>query len=501
MYLKRISVLWIFLLFNGCSSPKVENYPKLEEKLENHIKLMDKAKEEILHSNPNDLKEMNNLTIENMFESDSKLKITELDLQILKKRESEIINHAYLVFSKRSEIDLQKLRKNREIRQKFCREFPKGGLLHIHLLGTMKRPFIKNRLLKLNPVLDKNEIFLKTNDSKRSMLFEKEISFVNKIHNKRFKQLSNKDQNTLIDFFFLKPSKIPYQFMRFQAAFGLNFLLKGADNLNKEILLDFLKRAKSHNVDYVEFTKEYDPTQTEWLDVKKMTSELKKETGIDIRWNVAFIRDKNSTENSERAKKLAVLIKKNESILPYVGIDLLANEEKTSFLTAGSGIYPYISKIKKMAHAGEHGDIFNVRNAILFGAERIGHGVLLQEDLPTLEYVRKKGIGIDINLSSNVYLGVVNKISEHPFLKYSRLGIPVSLSTDDEGIFNTDISKECELAVKETNITYQELKNMSINSLENSFAENDLKKNLKTVLMKKFIPFEKKWKKLFSNPN
>jgi adenosine deaminase len=70
------------------------------------------------------------------------------------------------------------------------------------------------------------------------------------------------------------------------------------------------------------------------------------------------------------------------------------------------------------------------------------------------------------------------------------LGLPISLSTDDEGIFETDINHECEIAINDTDITYIELKQMAFNSIQTSFASVDDKKILLELLSKKFMVFE-----------
>ncbi|MBL7669829.1 MAG: hypothetical protein JNM39_05035 [Bdellovibrionaceae bacterium] len=101
--------------------------------------------------------------------------------------------------------------------------------------------------------------------------------------------------------------------------------------------------------------------------------------------------------------------------------------------------------------------------------------------------VRRGGWG---NTSSNLRLTNLAAISEHPFLNYLRLGLPVSLSTDDEGIFETDINHECELAISQTDITYAEFKQMAFNSIQTSFASAADKKTLLDKLILKFEDFE-----------
>ena len=73
------------------------------------------------------------------------------------------------------------------------------------------------------------------------------------------------------------------------------------------------------------------------------------------------------------------------------------------------------------------------------------------------------------------------------------MGIPVSLSTDNDGIFDTDISKECIAAVSTTDVNYAELQAMSYNSISTSFSKQKTKSILKNKLDQSFALFEQKY--------
>ena len=125
---------------------------------------------------------------------------------------------------------------------------------------------------------------------------------------------------------------------------------------------------------------------------------------------------------------------------------------------------------------------------------RIGHGVLLRDDPILLEYNRRQRIPMVMNLASNWQLNAIedDQFQNHPFLDKIRLGIPIALSTDDEGMFHTDIAHECVLAVQNTDIQYSELKQISYSSVEALFAEESLKSRLLEKLDAKFEAFETK---------
>ena len=88
---------------------------------------------------------------------------------------------------------------------------------------------------------------------------------------------------------------------------------------------------------------------------------------------------------------------------------------------------------------------------------------------------------------------MIDDFAEHPFLDFLRLDLPISLSTDNEGMFITDICNECMVAVQNTDITHAELKQMSYNSLETAFASDEVKQELILELEAAFVAFENDW--------
>lgn len=132
-------------------------------------------------------------------------------------------------------------------------------------------------------------------------------------------------------------------------------------------------------------------------------------------------------------------------------------------------------------HAGElapplvppDGLTFHIREAVELGhAERIGHGVDVmyeKDSAGLLKEMRDRQIAVEINLTSNdLILGV--KGIEHPLPVYRKVGVPVALSTDDEGVSRSQLTAEYERAVLTYNLTYPELKELVRNSIEYSFA-------------------------------
>ncbi len=144
-------------------------------------------------------------------------------------------------------------------------------------------------------------------------------------------------------------------------------------------------------------------------------------------------------------------------------------------------VYP---RVHISLHAGElapglvppAGLRFHIREAVDLGhAERIGHGVdVMHEDDPRalLKELADRHISVEINLTSNdVILGVVPP--SHPLPAYRAAHVPVSLSTDDEGVSRIDLTHEYVRAALDYGLTYLDLKTMARASLEHTFLPGE----------------------------
>ena len=139
--------------------------------------------------------------------------------------------------------------------------------------------------------------------------------------------------------------------------------------------------------------------------------------------------------------------------------------------------YPSVSV---SLHAGElnaalvpaEGLTFHVNDAVnVAKADRIGHGVDVMHETNAdalLKTMAQKHVMVEINLTSNA--GILNIVGkEHPLLAYLQYGVPVALSTDDEGVTRSNLTHEYVRAVKTYQFSYQVLKQFSRNSLRYAF--------------------------------
>ena len=119
-------------------------------------------------------------------------------------------------------------------------------------------------------------------------------------------------------------------------------------------------------------------------------------------------------------------------------------------------VYEFVAQhgLHRLAHAGEIGGPESVREAIeLLGVERIGHGIAAARDPHLMALLADRGIPLEVCPTSNLRTGALARqravpeaaLSDHPLPQLLRSGVPVSLSTDDPAMFDTDLNREYSL--------------------------------------------------------
>ncbi|HZZ59065.1 MAG TPA: adenosine deaminase family protein [Opitutaceae bacterium] len=109
-------------------------------------------------------------------------------------------------------------------------------------------------------------------------------------------------------------------------------------------------------------------------------------------------------------------------------------------------------------HAGEFDGPSRVREAIEeLGVTRVQHGVRSIEDPAVVELAARRGVTFDVCPISNVRLGVVPSIAEHPLRRLRAAGVRCTVSTDDPLCFGNTVIDEYVALAEEAGFTRAEL--------------------------------------------
>jgi adenosine deaminase len=110
------------------------------------------------------------------------------------------------------------------------------------------------------------------------------------------------------------------------------------------------------------------------------------------------------------------------------------------------------------AHAGEFCGADFVRVVIEeLGVQRVEHGVRAMEDPAVVALAVERGVAFDVSPISNVKLGVVPSMREHPFRRLREAGVVCTVNTDDPITFGNTLTGEYESLARNLNFTAAEL--------------------------------------------
>lgn len=127
-------------------------------------------------------------------------------------------------------------------------------------------------------------------------------------------------------------------------------------------------------------------------------------------------------------------------------------------------------------HAGEAAGAESIKNALKFGAKRIGHGVRCLEDKALVAELIKKEIPLEVCPISNLQTKATGE--KHPIEELYRLGLKTTISTDNNTVSNTDIIEEYKWILENTNLTIDDLTQMNINAIRGAFITPQKKAEL-----------------------
>jgi adenosine deaminase len=140
-------------------------------------------------------------------------------------------------------------------------------------------------------------------------------------------------------------------------------------------------------------------------------------------------------------------------------------------------------------HAGEAFGLPSIWQAIQWcGAERLGHGVRIIDDITVAgdgqgdgevelgrlaAYVRDMRIPLEMCPHSNIQTGAASSIAEHPIGLLTRLRFRVTVNTDNRLMSQTSMSKEMGALVEAFGYTLEDLRWFTINAMKSAFLPFD----------------------------
>ncbi|MBC2905709.1 adenosine deaminase [Streptomyces cupreus] len=136
-------------------------------------------------------------------------------------------------------------------------------------------------------------------------------------------------------------------------------------------------------------------------------------------------------------------------------------------------------------HAGEADGLSSIHQALqICGAQRIGHGVRITDDIVDGKlgrlagWVRDRRVALEMCPTSNLQTGAATSIAEHPITALKDLGFRVTLNTDNRLVSGTTMTREMSLLVEQAGWTVEDLRTVTVNAVKSAFIPFDERKAL-----------------------
>jgi adenosine deaminase len=276
---------------------------------------------------------------------------------------------------------------------------------------------------------------------------------------------------------YIKRSQRSYELMQSEASLRL-------------VTLDLFKQLKADHVIYAEIR--FAPLLhiAGGLSPEEVVSAVNKATveGIEkynIETGIILCTLRHFSE--DQSMKTVELVNKFKGT-SVVGFDIAADE-------AGFPIDNHIKAfqfakdngIKCTAHAGEARGAKSVWETLEhFHPQRIGHGVRSAEDEELLEFLKSSNIHLEVCPTSNIQVNVFDTIEDHTANKIYNTGVSMSINTDCRTISNVTLTHEYDVMDRIFHWKLEHFKKCNLEAVAHSFASQDVKDRIKSLIKKAY---------------
>ena len=261
------------------------------------------------------------------------------------------------------------------------------------------------------------------------------------------------------------------------------------------ITYNSVKLFKQENLFFIElrFSPEHFSLQNDFerMEVAQLIIEAAQQAAYEIGLHIKFLITFNRNKQTQYEMLDLYRSLKKAKLTDIVGWDLAGDEimnPPEEFVELFDVIHAEGDGIT--IHAGEVTEPIQIWSAIdLLHATRIGHGTMAIHDEKLQDKLISENIYLEQCPVSNYFTGSCEDTPNHPFAALNKKGVRVTLNSDDPTIQKTTLTDDFIVALKHYDISYHDLVDLNIRSLEGSFVSN--KKELIEEYKGKVALFEK----------
>lgn len=218
------------------------------------------------------------------------------------------------------------------------------------------------------------------------------------------------------------------------------------------------------------------------VDAVLFDSDLKRDLGGDTKKKKIYVRlllsiDRRETTSAALDTVNLAMEMKDQGV---VGIDLSGNPVVGEWET----YLPALKHAKELGipitvHCGEVPNRKEIQAVLDFCPQRLGHVCCLNDE--EWKKLKTSMTPVEICLTSNVMTGGTPSLELHHFADLYNAKHPLSLCTDDSGLFSTSLSNEYYLVASTFGLSKAELFGLAQGAVEFVFADDEVKKSLRAV--------------------
>jgi adenosine deaminase len=139
-------------------------------------------------------------------------------------------------------------------------------------------------------------------------------------------------------------------------------------------------------------------------------------------------------------------------------------------------------------HASESPGLELIGQSLACGANRIGHGVRLYDDIEIVDgelrlgtlakYILDGQVHLEMAPSCHVHVGAVPNFESHPLVAWHRHGFSVSVNTDNRLMSGVSASSEMHKLAETFGLTWTEIEQLAIAGVEAGFGDLHERQNI-----------------------
>ncbi len=216
--------------------------------------------------------------------------------------------------------------------------------------------------------------------------------------------------------------------------------------------------------------------------LEEVRIEAERSQGIQIRWITDIVRNVGPARADETLEWALVGRGKGVVALGLSGFESEPDEPYREHFGVATA-----EGLHRVAHAGEHAGPESIRSVLeVCDAERIGHGIAAVDDPALLEELAERQVPLEVCPTSNVRLGAVPELAEHPFDRLWRAGLPVTVNSDDPALFDTTLSDEYLALGRTFGYGAPQFASLSLAALKHAFLEDSQRAALAKEFRRRF---------------